>query len=632
VPELVFTAREVPEISGKAHTLKHNPASHRPSNLLFLDTETYVAHRTPGIEWQRFRLGVTCFLRRRFAGRSDSEVWNLHLSADSLCAEIEERTREKTSLFVYASNPGFDLWVLRFYTYFAERDWRAAFIYDEGLRFILVCRKEKRTIKICAVQNYYPVGVKALGDWLGLPKLECDPLTAENAELVEYCKRDVEILKAAVCRHIDLCEKNDMGAWGLTLSGQAFNAFRHKHLSGRVWVHRDPNALVLERAAYFGGRTEAFQLGTHSDGPYVEYDVNGLYPAMMQRYKYPVNLKGVLENPTLRQVEIALHRGCVAADVEIETDRPLWAVALNGHTCFPVGRFRTGVCSMGLSVALSTGALRKVFRMAVYKRAPLFTTFINDFYALKERYKENGDKVGEKWAKLLMNSLYGKFGQANPIEVERHKTESAGFYRQQHITKDPATLCIITQLMHTIWVHRGRQEHRDSMPVVAAHVTEYGRFYLAQLITLAGWENVLYCDTDSLILPERKAGPLRAMVDPVRLGMLDERRKVHTLTIYGLKDYVRDGERVTKAVPKDALEYIPGAFISDWFPGTKTLLTRPRGLQIPQASLFEFTPQEVLDFQGEGLYPVMRRAKVLDRAYNKGTVGVDGHVKPYFLT
>lgn len=630
--KVVFKARDLPEVKGKPHALRRNPASHRPSNLLFLDTETAVAYTTPGIQWQRFRLGVTCWLRRRFGGREDSEKWALHLTPESLCAEIQNRTRDKSSLFVFASNPGFDLWVLKFYTYFARLGWKASFIYDEGLRFILVCRLGKRTIKVCALQNYYPVGIKAIGDWLGLPKGDTDPLTATDSELVLYCKRDVEILKAAVCKHIDLCEQNDMGAWGLTLSSQAFNAFRHKHLDGRVWVHREADVLAFERQAYFGGRTEAFRIGTYNDGPYVEYDVNGLYPAMMQRYKFPVNLKGVLRNPTLGQVRAALERGCVVAEIDLDTEAPLWAVSMKGRTCFPTGRFRAFVCSMGLATAMATGALKAVVRMVVYKRAPLFQTFIDDFYYLKERYKTDGDNVGEKWCKLLMNSLYGKFGQANPIQVDKRHTESVGFYRQQHITKDPATLAIMTQLMHTIWVHSGRQEHRDSMPVVAAHVTEYGRFYLARLISMVGWEKVLYCDTDSLILAERDAAPLQEMLDPIRLGMLDKRRTIHSLTIHGLKDYVRDGERVTKAVPKNAFEYTPGVFICESFPGTKTLLKRPKGLEIPDSHIFEFTPAEVLDFQGAGLFPVITRAKVLDRTYNKGEVLENGQVKPYHLT
>lgn len=632
MPDVVLKAREVPEVTGKPHPLKANPTSHRPANLLFLDSETLVACRTPGVQWHKFRLGITCYLRRRFGGRTNTEQWYLHKTPESLCREVEDRTRDKTSLFVYASNPGFDLWVLRFYSYFAQRGWKASFLYDEGMRFILVCRSGSRRIKICAVQNYYPVGIKKLGEWLGLPKLDTDPLTASESDLIRYCRRDVEILKGAVLRHIDLCEKHDTGGWGLTISGQAFNAFRHKHLSGRVWVHREAEILAFERQAYFGGRTEAFRLGVFRDGPYVEVDVNSLYPYVMHAYHYPVNLERVVDRPTTRQVKAALTKGCVVAEVELDTDRPLWAVLVNKRCCFPVGKFRAHVCSMGLALALSTGALKGVVSMTIYRKAPLFRSFVESFYAAREGYLKAGDEVSQRWCKLLMNSLYGKFGQANPIQIRKETTEDDGFYRYQHITKNPTTLEMVTQLMHTIWVHRGRHEHRDSMPAVAAHVTEYGRFYLARLLTLAGWDNVLYCDTDSLLLPADKLGPLKGVIDPTQLGALSVKRTVKELTIYGLKDYVRDGQRVLKGVPESAEETSPGVFSSDWFPGTKTMLAQPRALEIPQMHLFEFTEREILDFQKVGLYPIMERTKTVKRQYDKGVVGKDGRVKPYLLT
>jgi hypothetical protein len=448
-------------------------------------------------------------------------------------------------------------------------------------------------------------------------------------EVELYCRRDVEILKEAVLSYLAFCESQNVGGFALTLSGQAFRCYRHRFLKHRLWVHREPEVLKLERGAYFGGRTECFFLGKRSDGPFLELDVNSLYPFVMSSYPYPFNLQCRVKEPTLAQAAEALRRGCVVADVTLDIEAPLWAVLLNGRTCFPVGEWRTGVCSMGLLMAIKTGALVKIHSMSVYRRAPIFREFVGEFYALRLRYKAEGKDTFQALAKKFLNSLYGKFGQANAAVVLKGTTCDPGFMRAVHVSAGGGGAKIVTQIMGSVFVEQGREEHRDSMPAVAAHVTEYGRFYLARLIAAIGWGNVLYCDTDSLLVPESELEALREYLEPTRLGGLKVAERVNTLTLFGAKDYVLEGRRVIKGIPDGAVEGKAGEFVVKQWPGLKSLLSTPYGLNRGSERLLGVSPTQALSWQREGLYPLLTVQKTLQRDYRKGTVAAGGRVEPY---
>jgi len=63
-------------------------------------------------------------------------------------------------------------------------------------------------------------------------------------------------------RWIEFCQSEDLGAFGYTIAGQSFNAFRHKFMKEDIYIHNSEKVLELERECYKGGRCEAFFIGT----------------------------------------------------------------------------------------------------------------------------------------------------------------------------------------------------------------------------------------------------------------------------------------------------------------------------------------------------------------------------------
>lgn len=624
--------RTPPSVSGKPHTLPGNKATPRPRHMLFLDTETLIAFHDNRADWHRFDQGWTCYYRRRRGSRSDTQVWRHHDNREAMVNSILDRAGEKRTLYVFASNPSFDLWILNFYAAAHAQGWQARFLYDSGLRYILSIRREKAKIVVLAVQNYFRSGIAELGDMLGLPKQDVNPLEAPRETVKEYCRRDTEILRDAVLAYLNFCDRVDAGGFALTISSQAFNCFRHRYLDCRVWVHREEDTLALERSAYFGGRTEAFRMGTIDGGPFQCWDVNSLYPYVMQQYSYPTNLIGSVESPDLDTVRKALRHYAVVADVELNTERPLWPVRLNNRTVFPVGSFATSVCSHGLALALSTGALRKVKRCAIYDRRPIFRKMVTDFYARRERHKRSGNHVMSRLLKDMLNSLYGKFGQANPELLREEDCPEPGFFRHYHLPADGGPTQVVTLLMGRLFVEGGLTEHKHSLPAIVAHVTEYARAHLQRLITLVGWDRVLYCDTDSLFIRAADAERLGEWRDDYALGHLSLDGESDTLEIRALKDYVFGESEKIKGVQVGSKQVGPDTYHVENFPGLKTLLATPRDGQISLSLAAEWSPDEAQDLQRVGLYPVLHQSKHLSRDYLKGKVTESGRVVPYRLS
>ena len=70
--------------------------------------------------------------------------------------------------------------------------------------------------------------------------------------------------------------------------------------------------------------------------------------------------------------------------------------------------------------AIDTGSfeLKKPVMSTVFHDSIDFSEYVDHFYGLKLRAERDGDKNGRLFAKLFLNSLYGKFA-ANPSQYKR---------------------------------------------------------------------------------------------------------------------------------------------------------------------------------------------------------------------
>jgi hypothetical protein len=511
---------------------------------------------------------------------------------------------------IFAHNIFYDLSAAGFFRYFTKAGWEYRFLYDKGLTYLFVCAKGTRSIKAISTTNYFPASLAELGRYVGLPKHPVNPLESSRELRMIYCFRDTEIIVDFVLRYLAFLTEHDLGSFRLTRASQSFAAYRHRFLDSKILVHESAPALELEKLAYMGGRTEAFRIGEISGGPFHTYDVNSMYPYVMMKNEYPCRLTSLRDDVTLARAERLLMHYAMVAECVVATERPMYAVRLDGKVCFPVGTFACYLCSRGIAEALRSGELREIRRAAVYEKAQLFAPYVEYFYSLRERFKRDGNRLYDQYTKLFLNSLYGKFGQTQPIIETLERIETDEYFREEIFDLTTGEIETVTRVMNTLIVTYGSEISKHSLVAIPAHITEDARLHLSRIIERVGWDRVLYCDTDSVKIRERDAPRLESLVSPSQLGLLKLEKRSSTLHVYGLKDYQEDETVRLKGVPRRAVETSPGVFHYDAF--------------LRQVSHMRLRRDDVAL-----LRPV---TKVLSREYSKGVVLPTGQVRPYRLS
>ncbi len=149
-----------------------------------------------------------------------------------------------------------------------------------------------------------------------------------------------------------------------------------------------------------------------------------------------------------------------------------------------------------LKEAIRNGCIVSVNCCDVYETRDLFTAYVNNYYELKNKYKNSAPSLCAFY-KLLLNSLYGKFGQ-------RHFTKTAvcssadEMYdiigNNQLLGFDIAGDKIIAEYN----VEGDRMKSIGNLVRISSYVTAMSRCKLSEIMRDIGWSHIYYCDTDSI--------------------------------------------------------------------------------------------------------------------------------------
>ena len=590
----------------QSHIIRKNHRCARPRHIIYFDTETKACrkgseeHHTMDIAW-------SCYARRQKDGTYNKGDWKFWNDNIEMLKYFLSKASNKTILYLFAHNVFFDLQASGAFRFLAQQKWVLDFYYDKGLVYILNIHKGKRRIKAISTTNFFATSVKNLGKMVELPKLKVDFNNVSRETLSIYCKRDVEIIKAAMEKHLRFIDLHDMGNFSTTKASQAMNAFRHRFMDTKIYPHKDEEVQDLERLAYYGGRVEACEVGKLDHGPFVSLDVNSMYPTVMLSEKFPVRLIDYRENPAQDIIEGCLKKFSVVGEVEIETDEPAYAYRDGKKIVFPIGTFTTYLCTAGMKYAYRHEHIRKVKRLAVYEQAPVFVRYIEYFYALKQKYSEEGDQIMLRLTKDYLNSLYGKFAQRAPLIDEEEDVEEDGYYREEVLDLVTGKTETVTQLLHKRIIVWGDELAKNSFIAISAHITEYARFLLWRMMKKVGYEKVLYSDTDSLKIRLVDLPRIEDEIDQHRLGALKNEGIFNTFFIFGPKDYRTENYIRCKGIPSSAKEIAPGKYKYQEFTGQSSHLR----------------------MHNDATFVVRDRIKTLKRCYDKGYVWQNKYVTPF---
>ena len=559
----------------RGHYLRRNKANQRPSRILFFDVESDLTPLTATHTQHTPKLICASYLRLWRNGRPPSRVDTIHYASDSFWNEVEKRATPKHPLYVVAHNLNYDLGVLAWDRELVARGWTLGWMYIRGGTNIIRMSQGNRKLLFVDNMNWFKGTLAALGQVVGLPKLDVDPLHTDDAHLLPYCQRDVEIMVRAWLGWFAFLDAYDLGNWGTTAPSQAYHAFRHRFLHHNLLIHDHEEALALERAAYRGGRTSVFYRGDLSGQPIYKLDLNSAYPAVMQREAMPSRL--LFYTTHVRADEIAqwLQTRCVIAEVDLMTTGNPFPIHHRDHNVYPIGAFTTTLSTPELRYALAHRWITHVHKAAVYQADVIFRDYVTELYALRQKFQAEKNPVYNYLVKLMLNGLYGKFGQTGTEFTLLGPADDV--FNGAGVVTDLMTKerYHIYRFGNDIYREINTGETNSSMPAIAAHVTAYVRMELYQLREQAGPNQVYYCDTDSLFVTPLGRQRLAHLLDDARLGALKQEDHTDRLTILAPKCYRWKDTWTRKGVPQKAIETAPNTFTFTQFPSLRKLAKRP---------------------------------------------------------
>lgn len=588
------------------HKLRGNSRTFLPSYFFFVDTETYQKQVLDDLTFHILRLGWVCYVELR--NNKEYEEWFYFKDVNQFWDYIENKVKDKRKYYLFAHNMHFDFFVLQGLTQLNKRGWVIKKYFIDSNVFYIEYKKDKKKLIVIDSGNILKIALRDIAKHLGMEKLKVDFETVNEKELKIYCKRDVEILKTFILEYIKFIRKHDLGTFKFTLAGQAMQAFKHKFMKHEIFIHSNKRVIELERNSYFGGRNEVFKLGKINTTVYY-LDVNSLYPYVMREYKYPVKLLYCdygLKTSTLKKL---LEKFCVIAYVRLNTKENAFPYRYGNKLLFPLGSFYTYLCTQELKYALDKNYVKEVFDVAVYDCDYIFKEYVDFFYNLKTQAKKDKDKVTYLMSKLLLNSLYGKFGQKSVVYKKLEGQGSGDFEIELEYNYDNKEIIYKINLGNDLYIKVGEQESFDSFVAIASHVTSYARMVLYNYMLIAGKENVYYCDTDSLFTNEIGYNRLKGYLSDYELGKLKLEKKGSNVIIYGCKDYVFDSEIKRKGIKSNAKEIGKNKFVQMQFLKFKSML-RNGYVNVAVSKEVE---------------------KQLKRTYDKAIVTRNNNIIPFFL-
>ena len=593
----------------KGHYIRPLGSGFFPRHVLFMDTETGKTLCKDGEQHHRMKVGWTCLATFAKEAGIVKEEWRYWTDKEKMLFYIMGNADYSEDLWIVGNNIFFDLQVSGFFPYFAHKKWELDFIYENGLTYILVIKRGDATITIVSLTNYYMASVKELGRMIGKPKLEVNLNKINKDTLSIYCFRDVEICVDSFELWYSFIAKNDLGNFSLSRAGQSMKAFRHRFMHHKIYCHSDKMIRDMEGKASFGGRTEAFQLGKITGGPFVDLDINSMYPFIMQSKLLPVKAIDYYINISRTDCKEILVKYGGIVDATVNVDIPIFPIRIKNRVMFPVGTFRTTLCTESIKEAIKRGFIKRIHSMIVYEMDYIFKDFIDYFYSIRLKAKKEGNIPWDKICKLLMNSLYGKWGQYSPLEVSRSDCPKDNYSR--FTIYDPITgkMDIVTEIFGTRIIEKGKKPSNQSVISIPAHVTDYGRIILWNIMEGIGREKIIYCDTDCVKIRKKHLPYVKYPISDSELGALKTESAYNNLVIRGLKDYQNDFVSKTKGIPRTAHTENKIDYSYDQFQRMKYHMK-----------------ENISDY-----FVIRPVVKHMSGVYTKGKVNKDGSISPWTL-
>ncbi len=323
---------------------------------------------------------------------------------------------------------------------------------------------------------------------LNFDKQNFDPTDPEH---IAYAIRDAQGLVIALQR-VDRLLRSLFGVGvGHTAAGTAVNAWMHS-LPPKTYHHasRYDSRELFIRQSYYGGlvfltRTDRL-ISSKVDQPVCEtYDINSSYPSCMRNMGVPAGR--VIHSTDYLDGLMGIYRVRVRAPDDLII--PILPCRnAKGAMLWRRGVFETVVTSSELIFAANHGylILEVLEGLAFEDRIFPFNDFISHCEDTRKQHKK---QPGESLAKLMQNSLSGKFGSKRERLKIFHPNMDDDLLGAQPL-----------EASDYFWSKKELDDTMRCRPEWSVFITAHARLKILQAAYSVGIENCVYGDTDSLTI------------------------------------------------------------------------------------------------------------------------------------
>lgn len=343
-------------------------------------------------------------------------------------------------------------------------------------------------------------------------------LEAIRDELLKYNKLDCLVLYQVLEKfaelifksfHINITNHPTISSLALAIYRLNFLQQGKKVPKARAFNIPISNKKIFDHISqsYRGGHVDMFK-------PFGKklycYDINSLYPYVMAMNFFPVGIPKYFRRPEGPYKDLNNIFGFVKVNIYCpdSVKMPILLTKVRDKVIAPNGRWTGWYFTEELKYAITLGYEIEILCGYHFDKKKIFNKFVNTLYKMRVTY----DKADPRnlMAKLILNSLYGRFGMS--IYTKTYKVLN---YLQDKLDPNETFSDYIDwgdvgiYQFDTINNSKNSKAHMNVSISIASAVTAYGRIAIHKFKLIAG-DDLYYTDTDSIFtkkpLPNRYVG------------------------------------------------------------------------------------------------------------------------------
>lgn len=263
-------------------------------------------------------------------------------------------------------------------------------------------------------------------EWKSWTNQKDDIFGLSDGELEIYCGRDCYLLFSSLYLFFDVILKEFGIRNFLTLPSLALNIYK-KHYVSEDLFSSSMKKNFFEKDYYFGGHTEKFINDVYYFKNVNYYDVNSLYPSVMRDLKFGIS-EPIFISPSVENLyDLDSRDVCFYSEISIDVDCEAlrFFVKREGSgNYYKFGICRYKISEVSFRFLVENGYVCKILEvhsLLYYDDSKyIFRKYVDDLFVYRKK-----NNAFNTIFKLLLNSLYGKFGQKedivnieiNPVDV-----------------------------------------------------------------------------------------------------------------------------------------------------------------------------------------------------------------------